>query len=114
MRLTTLAVLALASTIAFGCSKSSSSGGSATGNPGTAASDLEVRTAKGVIKSVDAAAKTATIDHEDIPNYMKAMTMKFDVESAALLTDVKAGDKVEFTFTETKSGGLLVTKLKKL
>lgn len=104
------AVVALSLT-ALACSKTNAGGPTGTA---TSSSDLEVRTAKGVIKSLDENAKTATIDHEDIPNYMKAMTMKFDVESAALLKDIKAGDKVEFTFTETKSGGLLVTKMKKL
>ncbi len=111
MRRSLLCLVVVASVASLACSKTNAGGPTGTA---TSSSDLEVRTAKGVIKSIDEAAKTATIDHEDIPNYMKAMTMKFDVESATLLKDLKAGDKVEFTFTETKSGGLLVTKMKKV
>ncbi|HMT06852.1 MAG TPA: copper-binding protein [Pyrinomonadaceae bacterium] len=50
----------------------------------------------GVVKTVDVAAGKVTVDHEDIPGYMAPMEMNEPVADAALLTQVKPGDKVEF------------------
>ncbi len=51
----------------------------------------------GVVKAVDAAAGTVTIAHDPIPALKwPAMTMKFTVESAAVLEGVAAGKTVHF------------------
>ena len=50
------------------------------------------------VRKVDLDAKKITLNHGDIPNIdMMAMTMVFRVKDDALLTKVKAGDKVTFT-----------------
>ncbi|MBP6004789.1 MAG: copper-binding protein [Pyrinomonadaceae bacterium] len=90
--------------------------GCSTGNVANLNADLFRQTykSKGVIRNVDPAAGTVTIDHEDIPGYMTAMEMTNPVADPSLLTAVKAGDKVDFeilrdgskiTFTKfTKTG----------
>jgi Cu/Ag efflux protein CusF len=49
---------------------------------------------KGQILAVDTSAKRLTIAHEEIPHYMKAMTMTFRVKDASLLHGVEPGDSV--------------------
>jgi Cu(I)/Ag(I) efflux system protein CusF len=51
----------------------------------------------GVIKAIDAAKGTITLQHEAIPAIgWPAMTMAFKVASPALLTAGKVGDRVRF------------------
>lgn len=106
-KLLILSILFIFVTIFSGCS---------TGNVANLNADLFRQTykSKGVIRKVDPAAGTVTIDHEDIPGYMTAMEMTNPVADPSLLTAVKAGDKVDFeilrdgskiTFTKfTKTG----------
>ena len=106
-KLMILAIPFVFTTIFSGCS---------TGNVANLNADLFRQTykSKGVIRKVDPAAGTVTIDHEDIPGYMLAMEMTNGVADPELLTAVKAGDKVDFeilrdgskiTFTKfTKTG----------
>ncbi|MFQ5778926.1 MAG: copper-binding protein [Terriglobia bacterium] len=68
---------------------------------------------KGTIVSTDAAGKRVSIDHQDIPGLMAAMTMTFPVEDAQLLEGIAEGDAVEFVLTQT-SAGLSVTRLRKI
>lgn len=50
------------------------------------------------VRKVDRAAKKITLKHEAIRNLdMPPMTMVFQVQDAALLDKVKAGDQVRFT-----------------
>lgn len=56
---------------------------------------------RGVVRSVDAAAKTVRITHEEIPDYMPAMTMPFAVINAALLRGLTSNDLVRFRFVVT-------------
>ncbi len=50
------------------------------------------------VRRIDTATSKITLRHEDIPNLdMNGMTMVFQVKDPALLTAVKAGDKVRFT-----------------
>jgi len=67
---------------------------------------------KGKVVSVDAAKKRVTLDHEDIPGLMKAMTMPFSVENEALLEGLKPGDEVTGKLT-VKSGDQVLTELHK-
>lgn len=50
----------------------------------------------GVVKGVDAKAGTVTLDHEDIPGVMMAMTMTYGVADPALLKNVALGQAVDF------------------
>jgi len=53
----------------------------------------------GVVKTIDMAKGTVTLQHEAIAAIgWPAMTMPFKVASPELLTHVKVGDKVKFTF----------------
>jgi Cu(I)/Ag(I) efflux system periplasmic protein CusF len=55
-------------------------------------------TVTGTVEKVDAAQGKITIDHGPIPNLdMDAMTMVFRAPDPAMLKQVKAGDKVQFT-----------------
>jgi protein SCO1/2 len=49
---------------------------------------------KGKVVAVDAENKKVTLDHEDIPGFMKAMQMQFSAENAKVLEGIKAGDQV--------------------
>src|SRR5258706_15917092 len=59
--------------------------------PGT---NQQVFQVKGVIKELKTDGKTVDIRHEEIPNYMPAMTMPFEAKDPKELTGLKAGDAV--------------------
>jgi len=50
----------------------------------------------GFVQSVDAPNKQVTISHEEIPGFMPAMTMNFDVANSSLLDGVAPGARVAF------------------
>ena len=56
--------------------------------------------AHGVVESVDAAARKVTLDHQDIPGLMRAMTMTFDVAPGVALEDLRPGVEVDFWVSE--------------
>ncbi|HEU4852902.1 MAG TPA: copper-binding protein [Telluria sp.] len=65
----------------------------------------------GEIKKVDKDAGKLTIRHGELKNLnMPAMTMVFRVKDTAMLSQVKAGDKVKFS-AEKVDGAITVTKL---
>lgn len=66
----------------------------------------------GVIESIDKDNSIVQINHEDIPDYMPAMSMPFHVKSKALLDSVHPGDKVNFTLKDSEKG-MVVTEIKK-
>lgn len=67
--------------------------------------------ADGEIRKVDRDAGKITIKHGPIPSLdMPPMTMVFQVKDAALLEQVKAGDKVKFS-AEKLGGAYTVTKI---
>jgi Cu/Ag efflux protein CusF len=97
-----LPVIALAVPLAFaGCS-----GGSA---PGSGSADYEI---KGKVTALNPDKPAVTLDHEDIPGLMKAMTMEFRVEDAKLLEGLRVGDRVQGRVKKTESG-YLITRLEK-
>lgn len=69
--------------------------------------------AHGVVKSIDPDKKKLSIAHDDIPGFMKAMTMPFVVNDASMLTGIAVGDSVDFSFTDDGSGHLVIDKLAK-
>ena len=52
---------------------------------------------QGEIKSLDAAARTATISHGKIGDWMDAMTMEYSVKPDAELQKLHVGDRIEAT-----------------
>ena len=52
--------------------------------------------AKGVVQEVKPETKSVVIKHEEVPNYMAAMTMPFDVKTVDELRGLQAGDAVSF------------------
>ena len=67
-------------------------------------------TAHGVVKSITANGKGVRIAHDDIPGFMPAMTMDFEVKDPALLADVQPEEEITFTIEKT-STTLYITAL---
>jgi protein SCO1/2 len=70
----------------------------------------EVYEVAGEVRGVDAAVRQVKIAHEEIPGFMPAMTMSFDVASAELLVGVTVGARVRFTL-ERRGTRLRITAL---
>ena len=67
----------------------------------------------GVVKELKPEGKTIVIQHEEIPRYMQAMTMPFDVRDTNELAGLKPGDQVSFRLLVTEKDGWIdrLTKL---
>ncbi len=91
-------LVALVPLVSAGCGKNS-------------ASKEKVYDIKGKVVSVDLENKTVTLDHEDIPGFMKAMQMPFSVESSKILEGLKPGDQVQGRLKV--SDGYVITELHK-
>ncbi|WP_447737829.1 copper-binding protein [Rhodanobacter soli] len=64
----------------------------------------------GVVKAIDPAKGTVTLQHEAIAAIgWPAMTMPFKVAPPDLLTHVKVGDKVQFTFHQASTGSTVTS-----
>lgn len=59
----------------------------------------------GVVRELKVDGKTVVIKHDEIPGYMQAMTMPFEVRDAALLKGLEAGDGVKFRLRVTDDDG---------
>lgn len=81
--------------------------------PSADAAALATYTTTGVVKSIEAEKKTILIAHQEIPNYMKAMTMQFDLRDASLVKGIAVGDKIEFSFTDDGQGRTVVQSIRK-
>jgi protein SCO1/2 len=57
--------------------------------------DLVTFQVRGVVVSVNMEKMRVVMDHEEIPNYMKGMTMPFKVKDSTLLAKIQPGDTVE-------------------
>jgi Cu/Ag efflux protein CusF len=55
---------------------------------------------KGTVQKVDAKAKALTVAGENVPGWMGAMTMLYGVDDAAVLEQIKTGDKITATVRE--------------
>ena len=65
----------------------------------------------GVVKELDAEARTVTLDHEDIPGFMKGMTMTFDLAPDVALKGIGPGAEVDFRVKE-EGGVYTVTEIR--
>ena len=68
---------------------------------------------KGKVIAVDADKKSITLDHEEIPGFMQAMEMKFTVENADILANIKTGDQVSGKLKVKSGGDYIITDLQK-
>ena len=75
--------------------------------------DRQTFQVKGVIKEISADRMEAQIAHEDIPGYMEAMTMKFDVKDPKELAGLQPNDQVTFSMIVTEEDGW-IEKVKKI
>lgn len=62
----------------------------------------------GVVESVDISAGNFTIDHEEIPDFMGAMAMTYDVLDPSQLEGLEPGAKVRFGLLVLPDGNYLV------
>jgi protein SCO1/2 len=62
----------------------------------------------GVVQKVVAGDRRVVIAHDDIPGFMRAMTMSFEVSNPALLEQLTPGERVRFTLEKTKETLYLV------
>jgi protein SCO1/2 len=67
--------------------------------------NLQTFQVRGVIVELSASGKTVRIRHEEIPDYMPAMTMPFDVRDTNELAGFAAGDTVIFQMKVTETDG---------
>ena len=66
----------------------------------------------GVIKEITPQDPSVRIKHEEIKDFMAAMTMKFYVKDKSLLDSLQPGDEVDFTI-EDKQGVVVISEIKK-
>ena len=60
--------------------------------------------ARGVVQAVRPDGKTIVIKHEEIPGYMKAMTMPIAVKDRRLMSGLASNDIVQFKLIVTRYG----------
>src|SRR5438876_554705 len=75
--------------------------------------NLQTYQAFGVVLAVRTDGKTVQIKHEEIPGYMKPMTMDFEVRDTSELRDVEAGDSISFRVLDSGKDGW-IDQIKKL
>ena len=62
----------------------------------------------GVVKNIRADQKSVRIMHDEIPGFMSAMTMEFEVKDPAILAEIRPDSEVNFTLEATTEGLYLV------
>lgn len=55
-----------------------------------------IHAARGVIEAIDVDGARLTIAHEEMPDFMDAMTMPFEVDDSAEIEGLSVGDKIAF------------------
>jgi len=93
--------LALGLVLALGSAGCGSGSTSADGHPG-----------HGIVAGIDVAARTVTLDHDEIPGLMGAMTMTFQVAPGVPLDAALEGAEVDFR-VEQEAGTYTVTALRR-
>jgi len=81
--------------------------------PTVAKTNLQIYQVKGVIRELVPERKKVKIAHEEIPNYMEAMTMMLDVRDTNELAGLQMGDTVSFRMLVTDDDGW-IDQLKKI
>lgn len=79
--------------------------------------EIEVKSTRGQIVSLgeadDNEMLTIKIDHEEIPDFMKAMRMDFKAAKADV-AELKDGDKISFEMIKLEEGGFKMQNIEKL
>lgn len=96
---------------ASACSKTQEQTGEARASSSSA--PRQTYSTRGKIRAIGEKKNNVTIAHEDIPGYMKAMTMMFEVDKPDLLNDIKVDDQVAFTFSDRGDGQLFIESITK-
>lgn len=71
--------------------------------------DLVTFPLRGEVVEIDTARNRLMVAHEEIPNYMMAMTMPFKVKNRALLYDLQVGDTITATLAVSRTESWLET-----
>jgi protein SCO1 len=79
----------------------------------SASTNAQIFQVKGVVVELLPAEKSVRIQHEEIPGYMDAMTMPFEVKDTNELAGLNAGDAVSFRMLVTENDGW-IDQIKKL
>jgi protein SCO1/2 len=87
-----------------GCGRSPAPSARAAGTDTEAASP-QTFTVKGVVLEVNLRESTVRIKHEEVPGYMPAMTMPFEVKDTNELGGIEPGDPVTFRLNVTDTEG---------
>ena len=66
----------------------------------------------GKVVAVDAHKPSVTLDHDDIPGLMQAMTMEFAVPDRGVLTGIAIGDSVRGRIRKDEGGYVLRSLVK--
>ena len=75
------------------------------------AAELKRYPLKGTIVSVDTGAHKATINHQEIPGFMGAMTMAYPVKNDAELQSVSSGDEITADVVVDPNNNMWVEKV---
>jgi protein SCO1/2 len=107
---TLTATLLVLAGLTSGCSQANPK--SASTSPATQESPT-IYEVRGVIRDIAQAEKEVTIAHEEIPDYMEAMTMMLVVKDRRELDGLKVGDTVSFRMLVTEDDGW-IDQIKKI
>lgn len=80
----------------------------AAGIPGEQTFDV-----KGIVRGLESDGKTVNVEHEEIPDYMPAMTMPLEVKEPRLLQNLQVGDSIEFQLVVTEDDSW-ISRIKRL
>lgn len=80
-------------------------------SPTSPAASAEAHSTRGTIEEVRDEGRVLVIAHDEIPGYMRAMTMPFELAPEARSTSLKKGDAIDFTFVTTDDGKRVITKI---
>lgn len=94
--------IALVAVIATSCDRRISEPAA---NAQPASTNVQTYSVKGVVKELKPDGRTVVIKHEEITNYMAAMTMPFEVKDPKELAGLQPGDEVTFRMLVTDTDG---------
>lgn len=72
---------------------------------------LSSASVRGIVRDIDTAGRTVTIEHEDIPGLMMAMTMQFELTDSVDLKKLRSGETVIFE-AEQQANGLAIRNIR--
>jgi protein SCO1 len=102
---TILCLFSLAALVSAGCSRESSQPTASAKSAQAKKTERQEFQVRGVVQEVKAADKEVVIKHEEIPNYMPAMTMPFEVKNTNELSGISSNDVVTFRMVVTDDDG---------